>query len=504
MIRLASIAVRHPKSAIAVWLALVAGLGFAGSQIQSRFSPSILVVKGTESSRAQELATSRFGNSVLVPIMLEGPTAQLDRQGPALAQALRLRPDARILSPWDKTPGSSALRPRPGVATIVTAVERSEKTVANTVQPQIDRTVRRYVSSPVKAYVTGQPTIDRAMRSQSIYTTRMAVLFGLPILFLLLTVLFGAPVLAALVVGFAGSVLAVGYGLTALVAGGVEVDPVAVAGGALVGLSLGAAFALILIARYREELSARTAGEPHVSRDDRVQASIAARGQRGPDGAVGRHGDRADDGDRHGAGHNRDPQLGGDRSNDHVGRRGDCRRRSAAGRARAGGPPPGRAELRRTLEAGRRATAEPGAERDLRHPAVIGGLALASLWRLRSPCFTSAPGRPTPSTSRPTTAPPGLRDGFQGDGPGWVTPFELIVAKQEGTITTRRFLAELQTYQTADRGGSGGEIGGRARRDPAQREPAPGRAARAQHRREHGQEQQEGPEDPDRRARPGR
>jgi len=127
MIRLANTSLRRPKLTLIVWLVVVAGLGFVGSRIGDRFSPSVLVVQGTQSARAQDIARSRFGNSVLVPIMLKGPAAQLDRQGPALVKALRARPDARSLSPWDKTPGSSELRPQPGVATIVTAVEQNTK-----------------------------------------------------------------------------------------------------------------------------------------------------------------------------------------------------------------------------------------------------------------------------------------------------------------------------------------------------------------------------------------
>ncbi len=130
MIRLANIATRRPKATLVVWLAIFAVLGYIGTKVESHLSPSILVVKGTESSRAQEIATSRFGNSVLVPIMLQGPARQLDKQGPALVNALRARPDARVLSPWDKTGGTESLRPKPTVATIVTAIERPEKTVA--------------------------------------------------------------------------------------------------------------------------------------------------------------------------------------------------------------------------------------------------------------------------------------------------------------------------------------------------------------------------------------
>ena len=94
-------------------------------------------------------------------------------------------------------------------------------------------------------------------------------------LFLLITLLFGAPVLAALVVGFSASVLAVGYGLTALVATKIDVDPVAVAGGALVGLTLGSAFALIVVARYREEIWRRGVERRSAPREDRVPAVTA-------------------------------------------------------------------------------------------------------------------------------------------------------------------------------------------------------------------------------------
>src|ERR1044072_5408649 len=110
MIRLANIATRRPKSVLVAWLVLLAALGFAGTRVERHLSPSILVVKGTESSRAQEIAQSRFGDSVLVPVMLVGPANQLDRQGPALVSALRARSDARVLSPWDKTAGSEQLR----------------------------------------------------------------------------------------------------------------------------------------------------------------------------------------------------------------------------------------------------------------------------------------------------------------------------------------------------------------------------------------------------------
>ena len=363
-------------------------------------------------------------------------------------RALRARSDARILSPWDKTPGTAELRPKPGVATIVTAVEASEKTAANTIQPQIDRTVKRYVSSPVTAYVTGQPSIDRAMRSQSIYTTRTAVLIALPVLFLLITLLFGAPVLAALVVGFSGSVLAVGYGLTALVATKIDVDPVAVAGGALVGLTLGSAFALIVVARYREEIWRRGVERRSAPREDGVQAAMATVNAAGRTVLLA--------GTASVLMMVAATELGTTAIINSVGI-GAAIISATAALAAVGVLPAVLVAAGQHLDAfsflglgdrARRVLPRRVPLGIIRHPIVIGGIAAAALIVLAIPVLHLGSGPPDPSY---LPAGNSARQSYEAVaeqmGPGWVTPFEVIVAKQQGTITTRTFLAELQTYQ---------------------------------------------------------
>src|SRR5690242_15616961 len=166
--RLAQLSIRHPRATVAIWLGLVVGLGVLGSRIEGQFAPSILVPKGTESARAQKLADSYFGDSVLVPIMLVGPARQLDKQGPVVAAKLRARADTRVLSPWDGTPGSDVLRPRRTTATIVAALERPERDVIAHSLPQIERTVSRSVHRPVAVHITGQASIDRAMRQTTL------------------------------------------------------------------------------------------------------------------------------------------------------------------------------------------------------------------------------------------------------------------------------------------------------------------------------------------------
>ncbi len=448
MIRLANTATRRPKSVLVAWLVLLVALGFAGTRVERHLSPSILVVKGTESSRAQEIAQSRFGDSVLVPVMLVGPAQQLDRQGPALVSALRARSDARVLSPWDKTAGSDQLRPKPGVATIVTAVERSEKVVANTVEPQIERTVRAHVNAPVKSYVTGQASIDRAMRHESVSTTSKALLITLPVLFVLCALLYGSPLLAAAVTLFSASVLAVGFGLTALAARVIEIDPVALAGAAVVGLALSSAFALLLIGRYREEI-ARAVGEPGRA-PRRARALATTRTISGTGRSVLIAGTAmvvtmiiA-------------TELSTTEILNSVGIGATIMAAVAALAAVAvlpalltlGGQ---RIEQFGFLGVGdrvRRRLPRHVPSGIVRHPLFVGAAALALLLALAAPSLGLKSGAPSP---RLLPSDNSARQSYEAVakqmGPGWVTPFEVIVAKRQGTITTRKFLKQLNAYQ---------------------------------------------------------
>jgi len=113
VLRLARLSIRRPALALLSWATIAVALSAIGLGVTERLSPSITTVAGTPSSRAQDLADSRFGPGVLVPILLEGPAQQLDRQGPALVRSLDRRGDARVVSAWDSGDAGKQLRPRP-------------------------------------------------------------------------------------------------------------------------------------------------------------------------------------------------------------------------------------------------------------------------------------------------------------------------------------------------------------------------------------------------------
>jgi putative drug exporter of the RND superfamily len=253
MLFLAKFSIRRPRVALVSWLAVAAVLTLIGLGVSSTLSPSITVVPGTQSSRATQLANATFGPSQLIPIMLEGPKAQLDKQGPNLVRALAKRPYTRVLSAWDAGTASAGLRPRPTAAMMVVSVDRSEKNVVQYDEPQIESLVAHQVTGPVKAFVTGRPSIDRAERTASISNLRSTELIAIGILFLLLLIGLRAPVAAAIVAATGAISMLSGFGEVALLGHLMAVDPVGIAAGSMTGLALGVGFALMILDRFHRE-----------------------------------------------------------------------------------------------------------------------------------------------------------------------------------------------------------------------------------------------------------
>jgi RND superfamily putative drug exporter len=431
VIRISKLAVRHPWVTIATWLALVAGLGLLGSRIEHRFTPSILVAKGTESARAQKLANDRFGASVLTPIMLVGPSKALDQQGPQLVAKLRSRGDTRVLSPWDGTPGSDVLRPKQGTATIVAAINRPEKDVIATSLPRIERTVNQTISGPVVAHVTGQASIDRAMRDLSLDQTRTAILLALPIVFLVLLSITRAPVAALAATAFAASVLPVGYGLTAIAASLIHVDAIAVAGAAMMGLGLGVTFATLMVTGFRDNLAAgsspASAAAETVSRVGKpvllagtamVVAMITA------------------------------TSLSMTEILNSIGV-GATIMAGLASAAAVAVMPASLALVGERVEAGAFAQGLAASHRRIAIPVVAGAFVVLLVMPVFSSPLLSLKSGPPDAKLLPASNQ--ARKDYEAVakvmGPGWVSPFEIVVARNGSPVTTRKFLAQLNRFE---------------------------------------------------------
>lgn len=267
MISLAKFSIRRPRLALVGWLVAAGVLIAVGFGVANTMSPSITVISGTESGRAQQLANSRFGPSQLVPILLEGRKRVLDRVGPRIVVALTKRPHTRVLSAWDAGAASTGLRPKPNAAMIVVSVDRTEKAVVKYDQPAIEQLVTRQIgAAPITPYITGQPSIDRALKTASINDLRQHELIAAGIVFVLLLIGLRAPLAALLVTVKATASMLAAFGEVALLGHFMKLDVIGVAAGSMTGLAIGVGFGLMILDRFhREQL--RNGRTPQASAD---------------------------------------------------------------------------------------------------------------------------------------------------------------------------------------------------------------------------------------------
>lgn len=256
MQRLARKSAARPGRALLAWCLGVVALAGLGLGVEERLTQSVLVIPGTESERAVELARQEFGESVTVPILLEGPRREIERQGPALARSLSKQDDIRVLSPWDSAKGAEGLRPSPEAAMIVAAVDRPFADALEGLGPEIRAMVDERIDAPVEARVTGMAAIGSALKDESYSAARSAEKLAIPILIVILLLVFRTPLAAAIPAISGIATVGSSFGAIWLLAGIIDVDPIATSLASMMGLALGVDYSLLIVSRFREELSA--------------------------------------------------------------------------------------------------------------------------------------------------------------------------------------------------------------------------------------------------------
>ncbi|MGN6216104.1 MAG: MMPL family transporter [Solirubrobacterales bacterium] len=244
---------RHPKRvllAAAVPIVILAALGFG---LDSRLSPSSLDIPGTSADRANAMLREYFGPSQPFPILLQGPPAALERQGPELVRALRRDPTVTTLSPWDR--GSvQRLRPSPRRALIIADFHVETDVAVKHTVPELNRILAATVHSPVRATQTGYATISKAIQDESISSSERSELIALPILLLVLLLVFRSPVAAAVPLGLGTVTVLTSRGLLWVLTHWFTVDALSLTVCTMMGLALGVDYALLMVSRFREEL----------------------------------------------------------------------------------------------------------------------------------------------------------------------------------------------------------------------------------------------------------
>jgi RND superfamily putative drug exporter len=234
-------------------LAACLALGVAGLQVEDRLSPLSLSVPGTSVDEAEGLAASHFGDSSSFVVLLRGPAAAVERQGPRLVEALRRGPTATVLSPWDRgTVG--ALRPDRRKALILVDFHVPLSEAMRDVVPRLERTLARRVHAPLSATQSGFPSVARALQEESLGATERAELLAAPLLVLVLLLVFRSVVAAAIPLAFGALTVFAGRGVLSLLSSAMTVDALALVVCTMMGLALGVDYSLLIVSRFREEL----------------------------------------------------------------------------------------------------------------------------------------------------------------------------------------------------------------------------------------------------------
>jgi putative drug exporter of the RND superfamily len=251
----APLLLRQPRRVLAVGALILLVLGIVGIGLEEKLSPSSLRIPGTPSERANEMLREHFGESAPFVILLRGPAAALDRQGPELIRTLRRNPEVTTLSPWD--PGAvRRLRPDPGRALILVDFHVGIREAVNETVPELNEILEERVRPPVDATQTGFATLSRAIQDESIAATERGELIALPILLIVLLLVFRSPIAALVPLAFGAVTVVASRGLLSLLADSFSVDAFALVVCTMMGLALGVDYALLIVSRFREELAA--------------------------------------------------------------------------------------------------------------------------------------------------------------------------------------------------------------------------------------------------------
>ena len=259
MSRAARFGVRRPKLVIAGWAMFVVVLGFWGGGmlgnegVEDKLLPTRLLVNGTDSNRADELAKGHFGEKLAV--LLTGPADEIDRQGRRTCAC------ARDTSEHERDIAVGTARPRreasaePGAGRDHARCPSEERRDGQHLHP-----AARSASSssgsrpPVKAHLSGLDVIGRAQNDQVVQSIQDAEQLAFPILIIVLLLVLRTPVAAAIPLIMGLGTARAGFGVLNIVADHMRLDAIALSMASMIGLTLGVDYSLLIVSRFREAL----------------------------------------------------------------------------------------------------------------------------------------------------------------------------------------------------------------------------------------------------------
>ncbi len=255
MRKLGRFATRRPVWILSAWAVVFVIALLTASNARHQIHETDLQIPGSDSARAAALTQSQFGSSIALAVLLVGPKAVVEREGPTIVRQLGRIDGVEVLSPWDSR-GRRILREQPGQALLTLQVRKSLRQIFDDTTPAVERLLARYRGRDrLSVALTGQSPLMRAINQTALDALDKGELIALPILIIMLLAIFRSPI-AALVPAISGLLVTrVGTALMGLIGRGVEIDALALNLVAMIGLALGVDYSLLVVSRFREELA---------------------------------------------------------------------------------------------------------------------------------------------------------------------------------------------------------------------------------------------------------
>jgi putative drug exporter of the RND superfamily len=249
----ATFVTRHPRLLVVSWLAVMGTLALLGRGLEHKVSAGTVFVAGAPAARAHDIAVREFGREDTLVVMLRGPGEELDRQGAVLVARLQALPQAVVLSPWNSRGSIKGLRPSSDVAAVLISVGDSPGGSAEFLS-RTRSVIGAVVKAPVRASVAGGPAVVESLRDAVSRASAVGERLAIPVLLVVLLIVCRSLLAAAMPVLIGGFVAGATRGILDLLAGSVAIDSIAIGIAGMIGLALGVDYSLLIVARFREEL----------------------------------------------------------------------------------------------------------------------------------------------------------------------------------------------------------------------------------------------------------
>jgi putative drug exporter of the RND superfamily len=277
--RIARLAIVAPRRIVAVAALGMVVAGIFGAPVAKSLSPSGFQDPNAESSKAAQLLTDRFAQGdVQLLIVVSTPdgvaSAEARQAGTEIIDQLRRSPHvASVTSPWTAPPSAAAqLVSKDGKSGLIvagiTGGESSEQTYAETLADQVghDRdgvSVRSGGVAMVNVQITNQLQRDLLLMES----------IAIPLSFIVLVWVFGGLLAAALPIAVGGMAILGAMAVLRVIALVTDVSILALNLSTALGLALAIDYTLLIISRYRDEL---TGG---ANRNDALVRTMASTGR---------------------------------------------------------------------------------------------------------------------------------------------------------------------------------------------------------------------------------